>query len=374
MSIRRNRHPVEAVVSTWCPYVAVISMLLAPMTLSAQADEQRAAQIMSARNLVQEFMSQNAVPGLTAAVGSGGEVVWSEAFGFADLDDSLPVTPATRFRIGSISMSLTAAGIALLVERKKLELGASIQYYVPSFPEKRYEVTLQHLAGHLAGIRHYRGDEFYATKHYESVLEGLSIFARDTLESEPGTRFSFSTYGWSLLSAAVEAAAGEDFLSYMTLSVFEPLGLVNTVADRSDARIEGRAHFYQLDEAGHPVEAPFVDNSHKWAGGGFLSTAEDLVRFGLAHMTPGFLQEQAIERLWTSQRTNQGIETGYGIGWAVGVDRSGRRVVSHTGSSVGARAILLVYPDEGVVVALAANLSGLAFRELPQGIALLFMQ
>ena len=360
--------------AAWCTALATCLSISGLSPLLAQVGEDRQASVSSARGLIHDFLSQNAVPGLAVAVGAGGKVVWSEGFGFANLHDSLPVTPTTKFRIGSISMSLTAAGIGLLVEENKLELGASVQCYVPSFPEKRHEVTLQHLAGHLAGIRHYRGDEFYGTKHYESVLEGLSIFAADTLESEPGTRFSFSTYGWSLLSAAVEAVAGEDFLSYMTLSVFEPLGLEHTVPELADSPIEGQTRFYQLDAEGQPVEAPFVDNSYKWAGGGFQSTAEDLVKFGLGHVAPGFLEEKTIEQLWTSQRTNDGVETGYGIGWAVGTDGSGRRVVSHTGGSVGGRAILLVYPDEGIVVAIATNRSGLAFRNLPQGVALLFME
>jgi CubicO group peptidase (beta-lactamase class C family) len=322
---------------------------------------------------VQAYVDEYAVPGLTVAVGAGEQIVWSEAFGYANLGDSVPATRWTKFRIGSISMSLTSAGLGLLIERNQLNLEAGIRCYVPSFPEKRYQVTLEHLAGHLGGVRHYRGDEFYSEKHYATVLDGLTIFAGDTLGFEPGTRFSFSTYGWSLLSAAIEAVAGEDFVSFMTLSVLEPLGLTHTVPDDVTEQIEHRAIFYELDDRGRPVEAPFVDNSYKWAGGGFLSTAEDLARYGLALVQPGFLESSTVERLWTSLRTNDGLETGYGLGWAVGTDGSGRRVVSHTGSAVGGRAILLVYPDDGVVVALAANVSGLAFRGLPQGVALLFI-
>jgi serine beta-lactamase-like protein LACTB len=342
-----------------------------PMVLRAQ--DSAAAE--AARDLVQDFMAANLVPGLAVAVGVDADVVWSEGFGYADLADSTPVTTATAFRIGSISMPLTAAGIAVLMEQGKLNLRANICYYVPSFPEKPYVVTVRQLAGHLGGIRHYRGDEFYNTRHYSSVLEGITMFARDSLLFEPGTRYSFSSFGWNLLSAAIESAAGEDFLTFMQHAVFDPLGLRHTVPDRVDGPLGSHSRWYQLaSDSSSVVEAPTVDNSYKWAGGGFLSTPEDLVRFGLAQLNPGYLERRTVERLWTSQRTNDGIETGYGVGWSVGRDGEGRRVVSHTGSSVGGRAILLVYPDDKVVVAIAANLSGVAFRNLPQEIARLFLR
>jgi CubicO group peptidase (beta-lactamase class C family) len=270
-------------------------------------------------------------------------------------------------------MALTAAAVGLLLERDQLSLRAPIRRHVPAFPPKRYEITVGQVAGHIGGIRHYRGDEFYSTRHYNSVVEGLEIFARDTLQHEPGARFSFSSYGWNLLSAAIESASKQDFLVFMQREVFDPLGLTGTTADRFNAKLPDRTRFYQLNDAEEIEEAPFVDNSYKWAGGGFLSTPNDLVRFGLAHLGSDFLSPKTVTRLWTSQRTNDGVETGYGIGWWVGRDADGRRVVSHTGSSVGGRAILVIYPDDGVVVAVAANRSGVQFRGMPQELAELFI-
>ncbi|MDH3456812.1 MAG: beta-lactamase family protein [Gemmatimonadota bacterium] len=348
--------------------------VVGPSALGAQVHGVETEAIGAARSAVQSFMETHTVPGISVAVAIDTHIVWSQGFGYADLRDSTPVSAETQFRVGSISMALTAAGVGLLLERQQLSLSTPIRRYVPAFPHKRHDIAVGQVAGHMGGIRHYRGEEFYSTRHYNSIAEGLEIFARDSLEYEPGTRFSFSSYGWNLLSAAIESVAKQDFLVFMQREVFDALGLRGTQADHVDVDFPNRTRFYQLNDAQVIEEAPFVDNSYKWASGGFLSTPNDLVRFGLAHLGSDFLSPKTVKRLWTSQRTNDGVETGYGIGWWVGRDADGRRVVSHTGSSVGGRAILLIYPDDRVVVAVLANRSGVRFRGLPQEIAEAFIQ
>ena len=163
---------------------------------------------------------------------------------------------------------------------------APVQRYLPSFPEKQYPITVRQLAGHLAGIRHYQGDESLGSRHYETVLEGLEIFRDDPLLFEPGTQYSYSTYGYNLLSAVLEGASGKPFLAQMEERVFEPLGMRHTSADQNRFIVFDRVRPYIVDDEGRFANAPHVDNSYKWAGGGFLSTAEDLVRFGFAHLEP----------------------------------------------------------------------------------------
>src|SRR5690606_31468328 len=151
--------------------------------------------------------------------------------------------------------------------------------------------------------------------------------------------------------------AGEPFLAYMQREVFDPLGLRSIVAEHTDSIIAHRASFYERDrETSRVLNAPYVDNSYKWAGGGFISNTEDLVRFGWAHLDGGFLRPATVEALFTPLRTTSGEVTNYGLGWSSGTDSAGRRWVGHTGGSVGARAVLLVYPDHRVVVAALANL------------------
>lgn len=337
------------------------------------AARQYAAQIDSARALVRAFMATHDVVGLSVAVGAGGELVWTEGFGHADLENRSPVTPATKFRIGSIAKSLTSVAIGQLYEAGRLDLDAPVRRYVPSFPEKRAPITTRQLAGHVAGVRHYGDGEFYSTTRYPSLEAGLAIFAEDTLLFEPGTRYRYSTYGWNLIAVIIEGASGEDYLSYMREHVLDPLGLRSTVADDPEVVIPWRSRFYERTEDGTIVNAPYVDNLYKLAGGGYLSTAQDVARFGCAMMRAVPLQRETVQLLWTSQQTADGEVTGYGIGWRVGLDREDRRVVSHSGGSVGGRSMLLIYPDHDVVVVVTANTTPLDYRGLPQQLADLFL-
>src|SRR6266704_6584068 len=275
----------------------VLAGLLIPATLAAQGTPcisrrsgsvpaEYAAIVAQERTLMCERLSSH-IPGVQVAVAVNGTLVWSEGFGYADAKRRRPVTRETQFRIGSVSKPLTATAVGLLYEQGKLDLDAPVQRYVPWFPDKGYPITTRQLAGHLAGIRHYRDREFFLNRHFATVRDGLTIFQDDSLLFPPGTRFSYSSYAWNLVSAVVEGASGEDFLRYMAAHVFRPLGLTRTAPDRADSLIPGRTPFYDRDSFGGYRAAPAVDNSYKWAGGGFVSTAEDLVKFGSALLEPG---------------------------------------------------------------------------------------
>ncbi|HEY6060215.1 MAG TPA: serine hydrolase domain-containing protein [Gemmatimonadales bacterium] len=296
------------------------------------------------------------VPGFAFAVAVDGKIVWSEAFGYADVEARRPATPATQFRIGSVSKPLTADAVAQLYEAGKLDLDAPIQRYVPTFPEKGAPITTRLLGGHLAGIRHYQGSEFTLNQRFPTVTAGLAIFKDDSLVAPPGTRFSYSSYGFNLISAVVEGASGEDFLTYMARHVFKPLGMTSTAPDKNDSLIPNRTQFYERTESGQFVVSPVVDNSYKWAGGGFLSTAEDLVRFGSAHLAPGYLKAATLELLFTPQHTASGAATPYGIGWFLAGDTLGHRTAYHGGGSVGGTTVFGIDRDSRVVIALVTNL------------------
>lgn len=330
--------------------------------------------IDESRALLDTLMDRETVPGLTAAVLVDGRVVWSEGFGYANLETRTPVTPLTKMRIGSVSKPLTSVALGRLVEEGRLDLDAPVQEYVPSFPEKRYEITPREVAGHIAGIRHYDGDEFYSRTHYDSVEEGLDIFERDSLLFEPGTEYDYSSYGWNLVSAVVEGAAETPFLKYMRREVIEPMHLRHTVAGHTDSLISYRTQFYTLNDEGQVLNAPYVDNSNKWAGGGYLSTASDLVRFGDAMIQESVLSSETTELLFTPLETTDGESTEYGLGWRIGTDDHGRRTVGHTGGSVGGTTRFVIYPEQHVVVALISNLGGVEFEAAEERIAHFFLQ
>jgi CubicO group peptidase (beta-lactamase class C family) len=324
------------------------------------------------RELVHAHLERLGVPGASVAVAVDGRVVWAEGFGQADVENRVAVTPASRFRIASISKAVTAGAVGRLVEDGRLDLDAPVQRYVPTFPEKpQGAVTTRLLAGHLAGVRHYRGLEFQSAVHYDDVVDALAVFENDPLLTPPAERYAYSTYGWNLISAVVQSASGETFLSFMRGEVLDPLGLRETVAEWGDSIIVGRVRQYRRSADGRLVNAPYVDNSNKWAGGGYLSTASDLVRYGSAYLSPDFLKPETVRMMWTSQRTEGGEETGYGIGWFMG-NVDGRRQVWHTGGAVGGSTILLIWPDARVVVSILTNLESARPTEPAREVAALF--
>src|SRR5512134_1490923 len=175
----------------------LLASALAAMSGTGLGNETRA--IARAQEIVDLAMARTLAPGAQIAVSRDGRTIWSRSFGCADLELDVPVGPDTRFRIGSVSKPLTAAAIGRLVEDGRLDLDAPVQRYVPDFPKKAWPITTRQLAGHLAGIRHYEGDEFLIRDHYATVHAGLAIFEKDALLFEPGTKFSYSSYGWNLI-------------------------------------------------------------------------------------------------------------------------------------------------------------------------------
>ncbi|HET9276485.1 MAG TPA: serine hydrolase domain-containing protein [Gemmatimonadales bacterium] len=318
------------------------------------------------RAQVGSIMESRRVPGMAVVVGIHGRVVYKEGFGWANPERRISACPGTQFRAASLSKAFTAAALGRLVERGALDLDAPIQRYVPSFPDKGDTITAALLASHRGGIRDYRDDwEAINHTHYESVTASLSAFANDPLAAPPGTRFVYSGYGFVLLSAAIESAAGEDYLTHMRRAVFDPLGMTSTVPDDPRLALPDRAESYDTETPfsmdGSLVRSPDNDFSNKWAAGGFLSTAEDLVRFGSAFLpsrarsAEPFLAPATIALL-TRPRSGFPPLMGYGMGWLSMRDLHLRRVYAQFGASSGGTAMIAVYPRSGVVVGVMANL------------------
>jgi CubicO group peptidase (beta-lactamase class C family) len=279
-----------------------------------------------------------------------------------------PACPRTRFRLQSVSKTLTAAAMARLVQRGALDLDAPVRTYVPGLPAGLGDVTSRQLASHRAGVRHYHDDnEALNTTRYETAAASLEKFRDDPLLFPPDASFLYSSYGFVLLSAAMEGASGLEFPSLMRLEVFEPLDLNQTDVERSNAGSRDRTSLYDnvtpYSPDGRVVASPALDFSSKWASGGMLSTADDLVRFGAAHIPPmnrGFLDDRLIEELFTP-RTTQLVVFGQGLGWSTARDHRGRRVQLHFGAGSGGTSFLALYPDQQVSIAILANLGHARF-------------
>ena len=339
--------------------------------------------VQRARPLMRAGVSEQNLPGVAVAVGIGDEIVWAEGFGFADIEKKTPVTPATKFRIGTASIPLTAAAAGILIEKNLLNLDENIQAYVPEFPAKQWPVTLRQVMAHTAGIPSDSGDEGpLFGQHCDRPIDALPFFAGRDLRFEPDTQYSYSRFGYILVSAAIEKAGDDPFLIFMQKHIFDPLGMNDTVPDSSSELIPDRATSYFPRFAADPKYGPDLmrdlDLSCYAGSSIFLSTATDLVRFTLAINNGKLLQPATVQRLQTSQQLRSGEQSGYGLGWDLDeVKTSGgeaMNVIGHDGDVLGGIAATVVtVPSRGnVVVAVLSNTSYADTALLAAGIAEVF--
>jgi serine beta-lactamase-like protein LACTB, mitochondrial len=356
-----------------------------------------------ARGIVRAEIAAQNLPGVSVAVGAKGSIVWAEGFGWADIATRAPVTPDTRFRIGTASTMLTSAAVGVLLEKGRLRLDAQIQIYVPQFPKKQWPLTLRQLMAHMGGMGTDGGnDGTLFRQRCERPVEALPQFAPDALLFEPGTEYRHSKYGWILVSAAIEAASERPFLAFMEEQIFRPLGMGNTGAE--SATQENPEHVGEPEEDPPPLTflrevileplgivgpkpkpstnlatvylpGPFQNpyfryslremrphNLSCYVGSmAFFSTPSDLVRFGLSMEGGTLLQPATVQLLQASQHLRSGQETGYGLGWdarTVTLAGQSTQAAGHDGELRGRRVMSMkMLREKSIVVAVMSNAS-----------------
>jgi len=345
--------------------LAAAALLLSPLC----AQRLGRSQIQEIEKAVSEEMAKQKIPGMSVAAGTNFKLLWSAGFGLADLENSVPARAQTVYRLGSISKPITAVAAMQLAESGKLDLDAPIQKYVPSFPEKPWPITARHLLSHLSGIRHYGSQaEVNSTRRYTDLTEPLKIFAADPLLFEPGAKYSYTTYGYCLLGAAVEEASGMKFVDYIRQRIFEPAGMHTARHDSVHDLIPHRARGYRKTPAGTIENCALADTSNKIPGGGMVSTPEDLAKFANAIMKGQLVKPDTRDQMYTRQQNRDGTPIPYGLGWQI-QEFEGRKWVSHGGAQQGISTLLVMLPAEGFSVALMANLERVVLQPLALRIA-----
>lgn len=327
---------------------------------------------------VTAFMSNVNAPGVSVAVSHGPTVRWANGYGLADIEQFVPAKADTVYRLASVSKPITAVAVMQLIERGRLSLDDTVSKWLPDAPSVWRPITVEQLLTHQSGIRHYTAAEDESgnanVKHYVSLRDALAIFSGDPLLHQPGAKMTYSTYAYTLLGVVIEAASGQDYVTFVTKNIFEPAAMRQSRVDEVHALIPNRSPGYAKTETGALRRASFMDSSYKIPGGGWLSTVGDLVRFGLA-LQDGTLMKPSTFRQMTVARHVNGQNTGYGLGWIVDGWGPGTPpipgLVWHGGVQQGVTTNLYMFPDRHVVVAILANLEGqgLAIAELGEQIA-----
>lgn len=330
-----------------------------------------------AARYLEQLWRTSGVPSITVAVARQQQIVFSGAVGYADLDNLVPATASTVYNIGSISKVMATVAVMQLIGEGRVHLDDPIQQYVPDFPEKGAPITLWHLLTHTSGIRHYRPFDFphgleddnVAT--YATLGEAISLFKDDSLLFRPGAFYSYTSYGVNLLQGVVETASGLGFEDYMQTRVWGPAGMSSSSFDLPERIVRHRARGYKLVDGQVRNYYPNENVTYKFAGGGMLSTAEDLVRFGNALLGDVLLRKELTDSMFTPQFSGilhfdegggapQPLRWRQALMWRIRDDEKGRPYVHHSGTVKGFNACLILYREEGLVVAVIENGSGAA--------------
>ena len=305
--------------------------------------------------LLHRLIAEKKIPGLAISVLKEGETIFQKGYGYADLDTKKAVNPRkTMFRVASVSKPIAATALAYMVEDGLIDLDTSFYIYVPYYPKKKYDFTIRQLAGHTAGIRGYQGKEHGLNKPY-SIKESIEIFKDSELLFEPGTSYHYNSFDWVMVSLAMQEASGIPFDEYVREKLLLPLKLHHTVPEVANKKYPKAATFYSRNRIGFREAIP-VNNWYKLAGGGFLSTSEDIANFGNAYLQKKMGDGATWSQFVTSQMVG-GKPTYYGLGWQVSKDKKGRSFYGHIGNGVGGYSNFFVYPEEQMVFSILVNCS-----------------
>jgi len=321
-----------------------------------------------AARLLRHARANLETPALSAAVSIQGKRVWAGAIGFADVEGQRFVGLDSQFRLGSTSKAVTSVAIGTLMDAGRLDLELPAQHYIADLAPPLATITTRQAMSHTAGVRNYGLClcfpiwEQYDRRSFANTREALRVFEDDPLLFAPGDGFAYTSYGYNIAGAVLEAAAETPFLDYLERAVFDPLQMNHSGGDFADEAVAGRVSYYDTKDGNYKL-AFRVDNSVKLPSGGLLSSPSDMVALGNAMISDGFLSAATRERLLTPQRLADGSENpqGYALGWRVSdqkalfSDSLTTRIITHHGTAVGSTSYFAALPEFGLVISVMMN-------------------
>lgn len=337
-------------------FIALLLIQAASVFAQTQTANLSPVQISAFEDFVKTRMAMDKVPGISVAYQKG-DVVWAKGYGYADLENKLPARPESMYRMASVAKPMTAVAILKLVDAGKIDLDAEVQTYVPYFPKKKFPVTVRQLLAHIGGISHYKDYEKEGRiKVHMNTREAIAIFQDFDLVAEPGTRHSYSSYGYNLLGAVIEGASGKPYGEYMRENVWGPLGMDTIRMDSPSDVIPNRVRGYALTNS-QVVNAEFVDISSRFGGGGSRATVYDMIKFAKSVSNEKLLSPASRELVKNSMATKSGQLVNYSAGWSTS-PTNGRFTLSHSGGQQETSTYLYTFPSRDLTIAVASNLEG----------------
>lgn len=294
---------------------------------------------------------EGAGPGACVLVIRNGQPVIRAAYGMADLEKKIPATPATNYRLASVSKQFTAAAILLLAEDGRLSLDQRARRWLPSLPEALDAVTIRHLLTHTSGVIDY---EDVIPADMDRQLRDADVLK--LLESQRrtyfpiGTGYRYSNSGYALLALIVERASARSFATFLRERIFRPLGMHATVAyEEGVSTLAHRAYGYSL-ESGSWARTDQSQTSAVLGDGGIYSSIDDLARWDAALYDGRLLRAESLRAAFTPATRTDDLDIEYGFGWRITGES-----LWHSGETVGFRNVIVRYPQRKLTVVVLTN-------------------
>jgi CubicO group peptidase (beta-lactamase class C family) len=314
------------------------------------------------RDLIRRRLVDDCLPSLAVAVAQNGQILWEEAFGWADREARIPATPHTLYSLASISKPITATAIVLLGERGKLDLDRPINDYLRDAKlvarvGEADGATVRRVANHTSGLPlHWH---FFPEDEPRAIPDADETIHRyGNLVTAPGERYRYSNLGYGILDTVISRLSGRSYADFLREELFLPLGMTRSSVDIAAGLEPYAAARYSRDG----LRLPFYGFDHP-GGSAVYCSAHDLIRFGLLHLkTPlddqkRILSDSAIAEMQVPTAT-VGERSGYGIGWRIAEDFPGVVTVSHGGGMDGVNTSLVLVPEASLAVVALCNAAG----------------
>jgi len=317
------------------------------------------------------------IPGAELAISRNGQIIFSKAWGMADLEHNVALTTASPTEAGSVSKQFTAAAILLLEQEGKLSLDDDVRKYVPELPDYKTPITLRQMMQHTSGIRDWGAIAGIAgwprsTKTYNNEDALYIISNQRALNHKPGDEYLYSNSNYNLFAIIVQRVSGESLASYTKKKIFEPAGMKHTEwRDNFKKIVPNRAIAYSRNLANYQTNMP---NEYVYGNGGLLTTAEDLAIWCNYYGTGKLGNPSLLQKQITSSLFNNGTKHNYAAGLFIGKFR-GWNVYTHDGATASYRSNLDYYPELNLSIAFLSNSSEFDRDtfDVPEAVAKLFV-
>jgi CubicO group peptidase (beta-lactamase class C family) len=298
------------------------------------------------------------IPGATALIARDGKVIYRNAFGLANLELNVPMSPENVFEIGSITKQFTAVSILMLLEQNKLTLDDEITAFIPDYPTMGKSITVHHLLTHMSGVKSYTDMASFRelARTDMTPIELIDVFKNEPMDFDPGEEWHYSNSGYILLGYIIEKVSGTSYADFIQENIFDKLGMQHSYYGSKTSLIPNRASGYQPTETGYR-NADYLSMTLPYAAGSIMSTVDDLLLWNEAIHNDILISKSSKKMAFTNYLLNNGKATNYGYGWQPN-ELNGIPSIEHGGGIFGYNTMAVYVPSENVYVAVFTNGNG----------------